>query len=97
MPITKENVPHKGVADQASRTLSWVRGCGRVAHILLYNNSNNIEWRDPFILLLIAQSWEKTGDAMRAKEYYGKVMADSGRGPTNALARPVARKKLAGG
>src|SRR5438034_7871180 len=24
---------------------------------------------DPFILLLIAQSWEKTGDAMRAKEY----------------------------
>ena len=52
---------------------------------------------DPFILLLIAQSWEKTGDAMRAKEYYGKVMANNGHGPTNAFARPVARKKLAGG
>jgi tetratricopeptide (TPR) repeat protein len=51
---------------------------------------------DPFILLLIAQSWEKTGDAMRAKEYYGKVMANNGHGPTNAFARPVARKKLAG-
>ena len=52
---------------------------------------------DPFILLLIAQSWEKTGDAPRAKEYYGKVMANNGHGPTNAFARPVARTKLAGG
>ena len=52
---------------------------------------------DPFILLLIAQSWEKSGDAMRAKEYYGRVMANNGHGPTNAFARPVARKKLAGG
>jgi tetratricopeptide (TPR) repeat protein len=52
---------------------------------------------DPFILLLIAQSWEKTGDAMRAKEYYGKVMANNGHGLTNAFARPVARTKLAGG
>ena len=52
---------------------------------------------DPFILLLIAQAWEKTGDPMRAKEYYGKVMANNGHGPTNAFARPVARKKLAGG
>jgi tetratricopeptide (TPR) repeat protein len=52
---------------------------------------------DPFILLLIAQSWEKTGDTIRAKEYYGKVMANNGHGPTNAFARPVARTKLAGG
>jgi tetratricopeptide (TPR) repeat protein len=52
---------------------------------------------DPFILMLLAQSYEKTGDATRAKEYYGKVMANNGHGPTNAFARPVARKKLAGG
>jgi len=52
---------------------------------------------DPFILMLIAQSYEKGGDAARAKEYYGKVMANNGHGPTNAFARPVARKKLAGG
>jgi tetratricopeptide (TPR) repeat protein len=52
---------------------------------------------DPFILMLIAQSYEKTGDAARAKEYYLKVMANNGHGPTNAFARPVARKKLAGG
>jgi tetratricopeptide (TPR) repeat protein len=52
---------------------------------------------DPFILMLLAQSYEKSGDAARAKEYYTKVMANNGHGPTNAFARPVARKKLAGG
>src|SRR5438445_3617640 len=52
---------------------------------------------DPFILMLLAQAYEKTGDAVRAKEYYGKVMANNGHGPTNAFARPVARRKLAGG
>jgi tetratricopeptide (TPR) repeat protein len=52
---------------------------------------------DPFILVLLAQSYEKAGDAAHAKEYYHKVMANNGHGPTNAFARPVARKKLAGG
>jgi tetratricopeptide (TPR) repeat protein len=52
---------------------------------------------DAFILMLLAQSYEKTGDATHAKEYYNKVMANNGHGPTNAFARPVARKKLAGG
>ena len=35
---------------------------------------------DPFILMLLAQSYEKVGDAARAKEYYGKVMANYGHG-----------------
>jgi tetratricopeptide (TPR) repeat protein len=52
---------------------------------------------DPFVLMLLAESYEKTGDAARAKQYYGKVMAINSHGPTNAFARPVARKKLAGG
>ena len=47
--------------------------------------------------MLIAQSYEKAGDMARTKEYYGKVMANNGHGPTNAFARPVARKKLASG
>ncbi|HEY7099850.1 MAG TPA: tetratricopeptide repeat protein [Terriglobales bacterium] len=51
---------------------------------------------DPFILVLLAESYEKAGDSARAKEYYGKVMANNGHGPTNAFARPLARKKLAG-
>jgi len=52
---------------------------------------------DPFILMLLAQSYEKAGDPARAKDYYRKVMANNGHGPTNAFARPMARKKLAGG
>jgi tetratricopeptide (TPR) repeat protein len=51
---------------------------------------------DPFIQMLIGQAYEKSGDATRAKEYYQKVMANNGHGPTNAFARPVAKKKLAG-
>jgi tetratricopeptide (TPR) repeat protein len=50
---------------------------------------------DPFILVLLAESYEKSGDAVRAKEYYAKVIANNGHGPTNAIARPIARKKLA--
>jgi tetratricopeptide (TPR) repeat protein len=53
--------------------------------------------QDPFILMLLAQSYEKAGDPSRATEYYRKVIENNGHGPTNAFARPVARKKLAGG
>ena len=51
---------------------------------------------DPFILILLAQSFEKSGDAAQAKQYYEKVMANNSHGPTNAFARPVAKKKLGG-
>jgi len=49
---------------------------------------------DPFILVLLAQAYEKSGDSIHAKEYYRKVMANNGHGPTNAFARPIAKKKL---
>jgi tetratricopeptide (TPR) repeat protein len=51
---------------------------------------------DPFVLALLAQSYEKTGDDAHAKEYYGKVMANNSHSPANAFARPLARKKLMG-
>ena len=50
--------------------------------------------RDPFILVLLAQAYEKSGDQSHATEYYRKVLAINGHGPTNAFARPIARKKL---
>lgn len=49
---------------------------------------------DPFILCLLAQAYEKSGDKERATEHYKKVMAVNSHGPTNAFARPLARKKL---
>lgn len=49
---------------------------------------------DAFVLSLIAQAHEKLGDQPAAMEYYRKVMAVTSHNPNNALARPLARKKL---
>jgi Flp pilus assembly protein TadD len=51
--------------------------------------------KDPFILSLLAQTYEKSGDSAQATEYYRKVIASNAHNPTNAFARPLARKKLA--
>jgi tetratricopeptide (TPR) repeat protein len=51
---------------------------------------------DPMVLALLGQAYEKSGDAAQAKAYYGKVMESTGHNAANAVARPLARKKLAG-
>jgi tetratricopeptide (TPR) repeat protein len=53
--------------------------------------------RDPLILALIGESYEKTGDHTQAMDYYHRVLASNAHNPTNAFARPLARKKLAEG
>ena len=53
--------------------------------------------QDPFILVLLAQAYEKSGDSFHAKEYYQKTMTINNHAPTTAYARPLARKKLADG
>jgi tetratricopeptide (TPR) repeat protein len=50
--------------------------------------------RDPFILVLLAQAYEKSGDKTQAIEYYRKVLGVNSHNPTNAFARPIAKKKL---
>jgi tetratricopeptide (TPR) repeat protein len=50
---------------------------------------------DPLILALLGESYEKSGDKAQAKEYYKKALASNAHSPTNAFARPLARKKLA--
>jgi tetratricopeptide (TPR) repeat protein len=50
--------------------------------------------RDPFILVMLAQAYEKSGDDTRAKENYRKVLEINVHNPTNAFARPLAKKKL---
>jgi tetratricopeptide (TPR) repeat protein len=49
--------------------------------------------RDPFILVLLAQAYEKAGDAVKAREYYTQVLASNAHSTNNAFARPLARKK----
>jgi tetratricopeptide (TPR) repeat protein len=51
---------------------------------------------DPFILALIGQAYEKSGEKDKAMEYYRKVMASTAHNPSNAYARPLAKEKLAG-
>jgi tetratricopeptide (TPR) repeat protein len=51
--------------------------------------------RDPLILALLGESYEKLGERSRAMEYYRKVLTSNAHGPTNAFARPLAKQKLA--
>ncbi len=51
--------------------------------------------KDVFVLSLLAQAYEKSGDKAKAIEYYKKVLTINTHNPTNAFARPLARKKLA--
>jgi len=51
--------------------------------------------KDPFVLSLLAQAYEKSGDKTQAIDYYQKVLTINLHNPSNAFARPLAREKLA--
>lgn len=50
---------------------------------------------DPFILALLAQAHEKTGDRAQAMELYRRILTIHTHNPVNAFARPLARSKVA--
>ena len=52
---------------------------------------------DPFVLMLLAQAYEKIGDNPKALEWHQRVLASSAHTPNNAFARPTAKKKLGAG
>lgn len=52
--------------------------------------------KDPFIQVLLAQAYEKTGDRARARQAYERVLASTAHSINNAFARPIAKKKAAG-
>jgi tetratricopeptide (TPR) repeat protein len=54
----------------------------------------NADQRDPLNLALLAEAYEKSGDAAQAKTYYRKVLESNAHNPTNAFARPLAKEKL---
>ncbi|HSQ32190.1 MAG TPA: tetratricopeptide repeat protein [Gemmatimonadaceae bacterium] len=49
---------------------------------------------DPFIQVLMAQAYEKLGDAERAKALYRKAASTTAHNPPGAFARPLATKML---
>jgi tetratricopeptide (TPR) repeat protein len=50
--------------------------------------------KDPFILALLAQTEEKLADKKAAKDYWTRVLGIYSHNPTNAFARPLAKKAL---
>ncbi len=57
----------------------------------------NADQKDPFILALLAQAYEKSGNHSEAMKYYRQVLTINSHSPTNAFARPLAKKKLGNG
>ena len=50
--------------------------------------------RDPFILVLLAQAYEKSGQKDQATDLYKKVLTMNIHNPTGAFARPLAKQKV---
>ena len=50
--------------------------------------------KDPFILALLAQANEKSGNKDEAMKLYRQILTINSHNPTNAFARPLAKKKL---
>jgi tetratricopeptide (TPR) repeat protein len=52
--------------------------------------------KDPFILALLGQAYEKSKDAASAKDCYTRALASTAHNPNNAFARPMAMRKSRG-
>jgi len=52
--------------------------------------------KDLFVLSLLAQALEKSGDKAKALEYYKQILTINSHSPGNAFARPQAERKMAG-
>ena len=50
--------------------------------------------KDPFVLVMIAQAYDQLGNQAEATKYYRDVLTFNTHNPTNAFARPLAKKKL---
>jgi tetratricopeptide (TPR) repeat protein len=50
--------------------------------------------KDPFVLALLAQAYEKSGNQDEAMKLYRQILTINSHSPANAFARPLAQKKL---
>ncbi|MDR3749150.1 MAG: hypothetical protein P4M04_13550 [Acidobacteriota bacterium] len=62
----------------------------------LQQANQKADQKDAFVLVLLAQAYEKSGDKAKAMDCYKQVLTINNHAPTNAFARPLARKALAG-
>jgi tetratricopeptide (TPR) repeat protein len=75
--------------------VAFYGGDNKTAIADLQKANEQFEGKDPFVLSLLAQAYEKSGDKAQAIEYYKKILTIYLHNPTNAFARPLAEKKLA--
>ncbi|MGH9521024.1 MAG: tetratricopeptide repeat protein [Terriglobales bacterium] len=100
----KKALDKTSAEDQKAQAQYWPYLTGYVAYYSgdyekaiadLKDASDKANGRDPFILALLAQAYEKTGKKDEAMDLYKKIMTMNLHNPTGAYARPIARKKLA--
>jgi len=63
-------------------------------YVSAFADLQKADQKDPFILALLAQTEEKLADKKAAKDYWTRVLAIYSHNPTNAFARPLAKKAL---
>jgi tetratricopeptide (TPR) repeat protein len=71
-------------------------------YVALYNGDyktaiaqlQKADQKDPFVLVLLAQAYEKSGNNDDAMKLYRQILTINTHNPTNAFARPLAKKKL---
>ena len=89
--------------DQKAQAQYWPYLTGYVAYYSgdyekaipdLKDASDKANGRDPFILALLAQAYEKTGKKDEAADLYKKILTMYQHNPTGAYARPIAKKAL---
>lgn len=76
--------------------VAFYDGDYKKAIIDLQDASDKANGRDPFILALLAQAYEKTGKKDQAMDLYKKILTINIHNPTGAYARPIAKKALGG-
>jgi len=57
-------------------------------------NLQTADQHDPFVLSLLAQAYEKSGQGAQATDLYRKILGVNSHNPNSAFARPLARQKL---
>jgi tetratricopeptide (TPR) repeat protein len=93
----------KGLLDKGTNPDQQIQYPYLVGYVALYLKDyrgaiaalTQADQKDPFILVLLAQAYEKAHDAANARQCYAEALASNAHSVNNAFARPLAKKKLA--
>ncbi len=95
--VAAKAILDKGKIPEQQRFYPYLTG-----YVAFYSNNDKTaieelqkaDQKDPFILALLAQAYEKSGNKDEAMKLYRQILTINSHNPTNAFARPLAKKKL---